>query len=285
MTAERFSELLKITGNIAPEGLEQYIGDLSTDEKELLPRARLQYVLDLNHVPCDKQDRLLDALDEANAIPELVELSHIMAQDAVRALNRCTACEFVQPKPACLTGFSRDAFGFLFSQLLVLEGRKQLRARSIPEKYDLDIPERMTRRALGKYVETGDINFDEYDLLVLPGGVKGTNNLNACEELKKQLVRFNDQGKGIAAICAAPTVFAGLGLLDGKASTCNPGFWEELRANGAKVIEDSKVVVNGNIITSQAMGTSVDFGLELVGYLCGEDAKEALRKNIRFGAI
>ncbi|MCR4721972.1 MAG: DJ-1/PfpI family protein, partial [Lachnospiraceae bacterium] len=54
-----------------------------------------------------------------------------------------------------------------------------------------------------------DIIFDDYDLLVLPGGVRGTNNLNACEELKKNLVRFNDQGKGIAAICAAPTVFAG----------------------------------------------------------------------------
>jgi len=130
-----------------------------------------------------------------------------------------------------------------------------------------------------------DIIFDDYDLLVLPGGVRGTNNLNACEELKKNLVRFNDQGKGIAAICAAPTVFAGLGLLKGKTSTCNPGFWEELRAGGANVIEDSKVVVNGNIITSQAMGTSVDFGLALVGYLCGEDAREELRKNIRFGAI
>ena len=130
-----------------------------------------------------------------------------------------------------------------------------------------------------------DIIFDDYDLLVLPGGVRGTNNLNACEELKKNLVRFNDQGKGIAAICAAPTVFAGLGLLNGKTSTCNPGFWEELRAGGANVIEDSKVVVNGNIITSQAMGTSVDFGLALVGYLCGEDAREELRKNIRLGAI
>ncbi len=162
MTAEHFSELLKTVGNIAPEGLEQYVGDLSTDEKELLPRDRLQYVLDLNHVPCDKQERLLDALDEVNAIPELVELSHVMAQDAVRALNRCTACEFVQPKPDCLTGFPRDAYGFLFSQLLVLEGRKQLRERGVPEKYDLDIPERMTRRALGKYVETGDINFDDF---------------------------------------------------------------------------------------------------------------------------
>ncbi len=117
----------------------------------------------------------------------------------------------------------------------------------------------------------GDINFDEYDLLMLPGGVKGTNNLNANELLKEQLVKFNEQGKGIAAICAAPTVFAGLGLLNGK--------------DCANVIEDSKVVVNGNIITSQAMGTSVDFGLALVGYLCGEEAKEELRKNIRFGAL
>ena len=127
-----------------------------------------------------------------------------------------------------------------------------------------------------------EINFDEYDLLVLPGGVRGTNNLNSCEELKKQIVKFNDQGKGIAAICAAPTVFAGLGLLNGKTSTCNPGFWDELRADGANVIEDSKVVVNGNIITSQAMGTSVDFGLALVGFLCGEEEKEILKANIRF---
>ena len=128
----------------------------------------------------------------------------------------------------------------------------------------------------------GDIDFDDYDLLVLPGGVKGTNNLNACDELKKQLVNYNDQGKGIAAICAAPTVFAGLGLLNGKSSTCNPGFWDVLRENGADLVEDSKVVVCGNIITSQAMGTSVDFGLALVGFLCGEEAKESLKANIRF---
>ena len=127
-----------------------------------------------------------------------------------------------------------------------------------------------------------EIDFDEYDMLVLPGGIRGTNTLNSNEELKKQIVRFNDQGKAIAAICAAPSIFAGLGLLNGKASTCNPGFWDELRAGGADVIEDSKVVVNGNIITSQAMGTSVDFGLALVGYLCGEEEKEVLKANVRF---
>lgn len=130
-----------------------------------------------------------------------------------------------------------------------------------------------------------EIDFDEYDALVLPGGVLGTNNLNACEELKKNIVKFNDQKKVIAAICAAPTVFGELGLLKGKQSTCNPGFWDSLRASGADVVEDQKVFVNGNIITSQAMGTSVDFGLALVEYLNGAEAAESLRKNIRFGAI
>jgi 4-methyl-5(b-hydroxyethyl)-thiazole monophosphate biosynthesis len=134
-------------------------------------------------------------------------------------------------------------------------------------------------------VQVRGIDFADYDMLVLPGGIKGTNNLKECEPLKEQLVRFKNEGKGIAAICAAPTVFGELGLLTGNNATCNPGFWEELRANGANVIEDSKVVVNGNIITSQAMGTSVDFGLALVGFLCGEEEKEALRTNIRFGAI
>ena len=131
----------------------------------------------------------------------------------------------------------------------------------------------------------GDINFDDYDFLILPGGVKGTNNLNACELLKENVVKFNEQGKGIGAICAAPIVFAGQGILNGKDATSNPGVWDELRKNGANVIEDSKVIVNGNVITSQAMGTSVDFGLAVVAYLFGEDAKEELRKNIRFGAL
>ena len=129
------------------------------------------------------------------------------------------------------------------------------------------------------------MDFDMLDGIVLPGGMPGTLNLGANDYVQKIIAQFASEGKLVAAICAAPTVFANLGLLKGKTSTCNPGFWEELRKCDANVIEDSKVVVNGNIITSQAMGTSVDFGLALVGYLCGEDAKEELRKNIRFGAL
>ena len=162
MTRERLNELLKVTGDLIPEAMEEHIGDLETDAKELLPRETLLEVLNTNQVPEAKQQALLDALDAANAVPELVELAHIMAKDAVRGLVRCHAVEFYQPLPDCLTGFAREAYAFLYTQLCVLEGRKALRARGIPEKYDEDIPERMTRKQLKKYVETGDINFDDY---------------------------------------------------------------------------------------------------------------------------
>lgn len=162
MTQERLSALLRVTGNIIPEAMKECVSDLETDETELLPRPVLRRVLEENRVPPEKQRPLFDALDAANAVPELVELAHIMAADAVRGLNRCYAVEFVQPRPACLSGFAREAYAFLYTQLCVLEGRKSLRGRGIPEAYDRDIPERMTRKQLKKYVETGDISFDDY---------------------------------------------------------------------------------------------------------------------------
>ena len=162
MTTERLNELLRVTGNIIPEAMEEHIGDLESEETELLPRETLISVLNANRVPEDRQRKLLDALDAANAVPELVELAHIMAKDAVRGLVRCHAVEFFQPRPACLNGFAREAYAFLYTQLCVLEGRKALRVRGIPEAYDADIPERMTRKQLKKYTETGDISFDDY---------------------------------------------------------------------------------------------------------------------------
>ena len=162
MTTERLDELLRITGNIIPEAMEEHISDLEADEKELLPRETLLSVLAANHVPAEKQAALLEALEEANKVPELVELAHVMAKDAVRGLVRCHAVEFHQPRPECLTGFAREAYAFLYTQLCVLEGRKALRKRGIPEEYDADIPERMTTKQLKKYVETGDISFDDY---------------------------------------------------------------------------------------------------------------------------
>ena len=162
MNRERLNALLKVTGPIIPEGMEECVCGLSTAETELLPRETLQHVLNENAVPADKQRPLFEALAAANAVPELVELAHIMAMDAVRGLVRCYAADFFQPRPECLTGFAREAYAFLYTQLCVLEGRKALRLRGVPEKYDADIPERMTRKQLKKYTETGEISFDDY---------------------------------------------------------------------------------------------------------------------------
>ncbi len=127
-----------------------------------------------------------------------------------------------------------------------------------------------------------DIDFSDYDMLVLPGGIKGTENLGSAKALTDAVVEFNKAGKGIAAICAAPTIFSGLGLLEGKEATCNPGFFNVLEKEGALLDKDAPVVRSGNIITSQAMGTSHDFGLEIVRYLAGEDTSATLKSNIRF---
>ena len=162
MTQERLNELLRVTGNLIPEAMEEHVADLEAEGTELLPRETLLRVLAENRVPPEKQQPLLEALDAANAVPELVELARVMAKDAVRGLVRCHAVEFYQPRPDCLTGFAKEAYAFLYTQLCVLEGRKALRARGIPEEYDADIPERMTRKQLKKYVETGDISFDDY---------------------------------------------------------------------------------------------------------------------------
>ena len=162
MTKERLNELLRVTGNLIPEAMEEHIADLEADEKELLPWKTLRTVLEANRVPEKKQEPLFEALEAANAVPELVELAHIMAKDAVRGLVRCHAAEFNQPRPECLEGFAKEAYAFLYTQLCVLEGRKALRARGIPDTCDQGIPERMTRKQLKKYVQTGDISFDDY---------------------------------------------------------------------------------------------------------------------------
>lgn len=128
-----------------------------------------------------------------------------------------------------------------------------------------------------------EIDLNDYDMLVLPGGIKGTENLGNTKALTDAVTRFAaTNGKAIAAICAAPTIFANLGLLGGKKATCNPGFWDVLSSKGALLDKESKAVTCGNIITSQAMGTSVPFGLAIVEYFLGKDAADTMKDKICF---
>lgn len=125
-----------------------------------------------------------------------------------------------------------------------------------------------------------EADFDSYDALAIPGGMPGTINLGAhagvCEQLKKACA----EGKLIAAICAAPTVFGKLGLLQGKRAICYPGMEDQL--TGADVTYEP-AVRDGNIITSRGMGTAIDFGLAILAYFEGEDAAASLAEKIVYG--
>jgi len=120
-----------------------------------------------------------------------------------------------------------------------------------------------------------EADFENAAMLILPGG---TVKINEHEGLKREIDNFAKKGKLIAAICAAPMVFGGLGLLQGKKATCYPGFEKYL--DGADVIE-TPVVVDGNITTGRSAGFTCDFALELLKQLKGkEQADEVARKML-----
>ncbi|MBO4407767.1 MAG: DJ-1/PfpI family protein [Clostridiales bacterium] len=127
-----------------------------------------------------------------------------------------------------------------------------------------------------------NVVFDDKDMLILPGGKVGTDNLKANKTLADQILKFRSEGKALAAICAAPTVFASLGILKGIKSTCNIGFKDVLIEAGALYDGNAKAVTDDKIITSQAMGTSVPFGLEIVKFFEGEEKASALKADIAF---
>ena len=118
------------------------------------------------------------------------------------------------------------------------------------------------------------------DLLVLPGGQPGTRNLNGCSVLLELLKEFDQEGKKIAAICAAPTVLGGAGLLEGRKATCYPSCEDGLK--GAEVCKD-RVAVDGHIITSRGVGTAIPFALSLIEQLYNKEKAEEIRKSIIYG--
>lgn len=127
-----------------------------------------------------------------------------------------------------------------------------------------------------------EVNFEEFDAIVLPGGGPGTRNLAADATVNQVIKKFAAEGKLVCAICAAPSVLGAAGILQGKKATCYPGFEDKL--TGALVSEEA-VVTDGNIITGRGMGTAIPFGLEIVRYLQGEEAAETIRSGIVYQGV
>lgn len=132
----------------------------------------------------------------------------------------------------------------------------------------------ITVHADKKFSETA---FNEYDGIILPGGMPGTKNLAANESVLELLRSFHSAGKLTAAICAAPTVLAKAGLLNGRNAVCYPGM--ETQLTGANACY-APVAVDGTVITSRGVGTAIAFALALVQYFEGTKRAEALASEI-----
>jgi protein deglycase len=122
-----------------------------------------------------------------------------------------------------------------------------------------------------------DVDFEKTDMLILPGGAPGTKNLNVHEGLKAALLKFAEEGKPLAAICAAPRILGQLGILDGKEATCYPGNEEYLKdAKLSKLM----VVQDGSIITASGPGAAIEFALKIVSFYLGEKKSEEILSNL-----
>lgn len=127
-----------------------------------------------------------------------------------------------------------------------------------------------------------EANFDEAQILILPGGVPGTPNLRAFEPLCDKLTEFAKAGKKLAAVCAAPTVLGSLGILKGKKATCYPTFADKLETGD---YVKQPVVVDGNIITSRGMGTCIDFAGAIIENLKGKTAADEVKEKIIYNDV
>lgn len=122
-----------------------------------------------------------------------------------------------------------------------------------------------------------NINYDNIDMIVLPGGMPGSNNLNAHEGLKKHILDFHKKGKPLGAICAAPLVFGNLGILKNQKATCYPGFEKQLLE---ATVTGKNVEQSGMIITGKGAGVAIGFALKVVEMLKGKELAEDLASKM-----
>jgi len=128
-------------------------------------------------------------------------------------------------------------------------------------------------------VTLDDVMYDDFDMIILPGGLSGAIHLDEDSRIHAILKRLNQSEKAIAAICAAPLVLAHAGLLNGRAITCYPDVllasdWPDV------TLSDDAIVIDGNILTSKGPGTAMDFALAIIEYLSNKTTREAVEASL-----
>lgn len=123
-----------------------------------------------------------------------------------------------------------------------------------------------------------DLVLGEPELILLPGGMPGTKNLEASGVVRAAILDAHSRESFIAAICAAPSVLGKMGLLDGVEATCFPGFEQYLVGS---TLSEKKVVRDGHFITAKGMGVALEFGLCIVEALLGKEKADEIAAQIQ----
>jgi 4-methyl-5(b-hydroxyethyl)-thiazole monophosphate biosynthesis len=121
------------------------------------------------------------------------------------------------------------------------------------------------------------VSADDFDVIVLPGGNPGYVNLGKSEKVLKLVREMHEKNKYVTAICAAPSVLAKAGVIQGKRATIYPGMEDTL--TGAQP-SDERVVVDGKTITSQGPATAMEFAIKLVEVLAGKSRAEEITRQV-----
>ncbi len=122
----------------------------------------------------------------------------------------------------------------------------------------------------------------DFDMLVLPGGLPGADHLDRDPRIHRLLKRLTEDGHYAAAICAAPKVLAGAGMLDQRRATAYPGVLDAFPRVGDL---GTPVVSDGRLITSRGPGTAMDFALTLIEALAGGDTRERVETGLVRGDV
>jgi 4-methyl-5(b-hydroxyethyl)-thiazole monophosphate biosynthesis len=123
-----------------------------------------------------------------------------------------------------------------------------------------------------------EVRGDDFDALIIPGGMGGTTTLAQHEGVKDLVRRYVDRGKLVGAICAGPLVLQAAGVLGGRRVTCHPGERDNLTTPAA--VSDEAVVCDGRIVTSRGPGTTFAFALTVIEMLGGPELAAAVRKGL-----
>ena len=125
-----------------------------------------------------------------------------------------------------------------------------------------------------------DAEMTDTQMVILPGGLGGVEGISTCEKAISMIKEAYSNGIYIAAICAAPTILAKLGMLSGKKCVCYPSMLGELEEHGGIICAEQSVVTDGNIITAKAAGCSEEFSFELISALKNIETAQAVKQSI-----